>query len=100
MLDRRRRIEDRLPRIAEDHRIARLTLAPDRLRTAEDRRRIVRQRRLLAATAVEDIAAALVAEVAVVPTTVVAGEAAPTVEAAVVDTPRQVEAMADTGKKR
>lgn len=99
--DRRRHIEGRLLRIAEDHRIARLPLAADRLRTAEVRRRIVQQRRpiTVAATAVEDIAAALVAEVAVVPTTVVAAEAVPTVEAAVVDTPRPVEDMADTDNK-
>ena len=95
MVDRRRRIEDRLLRIAEDHRIARLPIAADHLRTVEARRLIAQQRRRIMAAATAVVAAV----VGVVPLTAVAGAVAPTAEALVAGMPRPAAAMADTVNK-
>jgi hypothetical protein len=95
MVDRRRRIEDRLLRIAEDHRIARLLIVADRPRMVEARRLIAQQRRRTMAVA--PAVAAITAEAGVAPIT--AGAVAPTAEVVVADMPRPVEDMADTGKK-
>jgi len=98
MADRRRRTGDRLLPIAEDHRIACHLIAADRLPTVKGRHLIARQPRLtmVAVTAVEGIAAAVIAAVVGVPITGVVAEA-PTAEVAA-GMPPPAEDMADIGK--